>query len=34
VFADGLEGKLDEFAVFDYALSVDEIATFWEVSGI
>jgi len=31
-FADGLEGKLDEIAVFDHALNVDEISAFWEAS--
>jgi hypothetical protein len=31
-FADGLEGKLDEIAVFDHALSDDEISQFWVTS--
>ena len=30
----GLEGKLDEIAVFDRTLSPDEIAGFWKISGI
>ena len=34
VFGNGLEGKLDEIAVFDRALSPEEIADFWKISGI
>ena len=34
VFGNGLEGKLDEVAVFDRVLSPDEIARLWKISGI
>ena len=34
IFGNGLEGKLDEIAVFDRGLSPDEIAGFWKASGI
>ncbi len=34
VFGQGLQGKLDELAVFDRALLGGEIAAFWKVSGI
>lgn len=33
-FGEGLEGKLDEIAVFDRALSSAEIASYWRASGI
>ncbi|NIP96140.1 MAG: LamG domain-containing protein, partial [Akkermansiaceae bacterium] len=33
-FGEGLEGKLDEIAVFDRALTAAEIASFWQASGI
>lgn len=33
-FGEGLEGKLDEIAVFDRALSPAEIDVFWAVSGV
>ena len=33
-FGEGLEGKLDEIAVFDRALSPAEIDAFWAVSGV
>ena len=33
-FGVGLQGKLDEIAVFDRALSPTEIAAFWNASGI
>jgi hypothetical protein len=33
-FAKGLEGKLDEIAVFDHALTPKERHTFWTLSGV
>jgi putative membrane-bound dehydrogenase-like protein len=33
-FGRGLEGKLDEIAVFDRVLRPDEIAGFWRISGM
>jgi putative membrane-bound dehydrogenase-like protein len=33
-FGTGLQGKLDEVAVFDRALNSDEIAQFWKVSKV
>lgn len=34
IFGQGLQGKLDEIAVFKRALTPAEIAAFWKVSGI
>jgi len=33
-FGEGLQGKLDEIAVFNRALSAAEIAAFWKASGL
>ncbi len=33
-FGEGLQGKLDEIAVFDRPLSTEEVASFWDLSGI
>jgi len=33
-FGNGLQGKLDEIAIFDHALTVSEIESWWNISGM